>query len=276
MKKFFSLSFLALIFAAHAYAWDMGAYVENDRAAKGIKDSTFIWKDKQEQPEAVADSSMALTSEQLKQLTNDINYHARRGFYFSIGFSIGIASLSNTENDWHNKKTIHTFSGQSLPYNENRFGYYFANRISIYGAFGLGIGYGTFESSSNDKKETNADVMSMRSLLGLGAEIYPFQDKESNLYGLYLGLCVGGAVQKVQEHKKGNYLIDYTYYFNNPSIDSFSNTFARIEVGYDYWFNRRWKTGFVFSYAFGKYDSDDDDNLITTSHNFDFTIRIAR
>ena len=118
--------------------------------------------------------------------------------------------------------------------------------------------------------------MSMRSLLGLGAEIYPFQDKESNLYGLYLGLCVGGAVQKVQEHKKGNYLIDYTYYFNNPSIDSFSNTFARIEVGYDYWFNRRWKTGFVFSYAFGKYDSDDDDNLITTSHNFDFTIRIAR
>ena len=276
VKKFFALSFLALIFAAHAYAWDMGAYVENDRAAKGIKDSTFVWKDEQKQPEAGADSSMTLTSELLQQINNDVNYHAHRGFYFSTGFSFGHTSLSNTENERHNEKTIRTFDGRSLPYIETRAGHYFANTISVYGALGIGIGYGSFGSTSNGKEETNIEAVSMRGLIGLGTEIYPFQDKGSNLYGLYFGLCVGGSVQKVQERENNDHTIGYTYYFKKTDIDSFDNTFARIEVGYDYWFSERWKTGIAFSYTFGKYDSDDDDNLITTSHNFDFTIRIAR
>ena len=79
IKKVFALSFLALIFAAHAYAWDMGAYVENARAGEGISDSTFVWKEEQAQP-ATVDSSMAFDK-------NKTIEHIRKGFYFSAGYT---------------------------------------------------------------------------------------------------------------------------------------------------------------------------------------------
>lgn len=249
----------------------MGAYVENAHAGEGVKDTAFVWKDEQAQPEADEDSSMALAQEKKE------NYN-RRGFYFSAGLSIGYSSLSNTEgDDGYHGKSVQKFSGLSFPFFETRFGIYIAKIVSVYGAFGFGIGTGTYEVSSKRKDTPKIDASSMRALIGLGAEIYPFQDKEDALYGLHLGFCVGGAAESVQADTASvGRGVGYTYNTTNEDLDLFDNTFARIEIGYDFWLGKRWRIGTAISYAFGKYDTDEDNSLITESHNIGLGIRIAR
>lgn len=289
-KRLFAATLFAILFASHANAWDMGAYVENAHAGEGIKDTAFVWKDEQAQPEAAEDSSMALTQEKKekykeikqqkrndKEIAFQQNTDDRQGFFFSAGLSIGYSSLSNTEEDSHHGKSVQKFSGLSFPFFETRFGTYIANIASVYGAFGFGIGTGTYEVSSKRKDNPKIDASSMRALIGLGAEIYPFQDKEDALYGLHLGLCVGGAAERAQADTvsvgRG---VGYTYNTTNEDLDLFDNTFARIEIGYDFWLGKRWRIGTAISYAFGKYDTDEDNSLITESHNIALGIRIAR
>ena len=258
-KRLFATSLFIFLFASNASAWDMGAYVESAQAGEGKTDSTRVQKTSKKQPEA-ADSSMALT-----------NNHVYRGLYFSAEVAFGYTSLNYSVNTWRGK-SVQKFSGRSFPYAEIRFGHYFANIVSVYGALGIGIGTGKYEGPYPKRDEDKIDAVSFRGLLGLGAEVYPFQDKESALYGLYLGLCVGGAVERAQED---NERFGYTYRSADPDLEIFDNTFIRFEVGYSFWIDNRWRVGPAFSYSFGKYDSDDDDNVVTTTHNFNLAIKIA-
>lgn len=256
-KRLFATSLFIFLFASNASAWDMGAYVESAQAGERKIDSSTVQKIEQKQPEA-ADSSTALT-----------NNHIKRGLYFSVGLAFGYTSLKESQNDWRKNKIDYNFSGLSIPYAEVRLGHYFANIVSVYGALGIGIGTGDYEASSPKAK---IDAISMRGIIGLGAEFYPFQEKENALYGLYLGLCIGAAAERAQEDDDHG----YSYRSAEPDLEIFDNTFARIEIGYDFWFGKRWRVGTAFSYSFGKYDSDDDDNIVTTSHNFSLAIRVAR
>ena len=282
----FAATLLAFLFASYANAWDMGAYVENAHAGEGIKDTAFVWKDEQAKPEADEDSSMALTQEKKekykeikqqkrndKKIASQQNTDDRQGFFFSTGLSVGYSSLSNTEGgDRYYSKNVNKFSGLSIPFIETRFGIYIAKIVSVHIALGLGLESGNYEGTINNRDDkANVDAISLRGIAGLGAEFYPFQDKESALYGLYLGLCVGGASQRVQADEG-----DHTFRSEERDLDSFATTFARIEIGYDFRLGKRWRIGPAFSYTFGKYDTDDDDSLITKSHNISLGIRFAR
>ena len=278
-KRLFATSFLVFLLASTASAWDMGAYVENKQAGEGNIDSALVQKIEQKKSET-ADSSMALTEENNRQITaaqysehkTNLSNHVYRGLYFSAGIAFGYTSLNYSAND-RNGKSVQKFSGLSFPYAEVRLGRYFANIVSVYGALGIGIGTGKYEGPYPKRDEDKIDAVSFRGLLGLGAEVYPFQDKESALYGLYLGLCVGGAVERAQDD---NERFGYAYRSADPDLEIFDNTFIRFEVGYSFWIDNRWRVGPAFSYSFGKYDSDDDDNIVTTSHNFHLAIKIAR
>jgi opacity protein-like surface antigen len=259
-KSFFAVSLLVFLLASNVSAWDMSSYVETAQAAEEKNDSTHVQKTEQKQSDTT-DSSKVLTDN-----------HVYRGLYFSAGIAFGYTSLNLSQNDWRKNKIVYKFSGLSIPYAEARLGHYFANIVSIYGTVGIGIGTGEYEASSQKQDKAKIDAISMRGIIGLGAELYPFQEKESALYGLYLGLCIGAAVERVQEDDD----LGYAYRSAKTDLEIFDNTFARIEIGYDFWFGQRWRVGTAFSYSFGKYDSDDDDDIVTTSHNFSLAIRIAR
>ena len=250
----------------------MGAYVENAHAGEGVKDTAFVWKDEQAKPEAAEDSSMALTQEK-KEKYKEAKQKRRQGFFFSIGLSVGYTSSNNTEgDDGYHGKNVNKFSGLSIPFIETRFGIYIAKIVSVYVALGLGLESGNYEGTIHDRDyKARVDALSQRGIAGLGAEFYPFQDKESALYGLYLGLCVGGAGERVQADEG-----DHTFRSEERDLDGFTTTFARIEMGYDFRLGKRWRIGPAFSYTFGKYDTDDDDSLITKSHNISLGIRFAR
>ena len=285
-RRLFAATLLAFLFASYANAWDMGAYVENAHAGEGVKDTAFVWKDEQAQPEAAEDSSMALTQEKKekykeikqqkrndKKIASQQNTDDRQGFFFSAGLSVSYTSSNNTEgDDGYHGKNVNKFSGLSIPFIETRFGIYIAKIVSVYVALGLGLESGNYEGTIHDRVyKARVDAISLRGIAGLGAEFYPFQDKESTLYGLYLGLCVGGASERVQADEG-----DHTFRSEERDLDGFATTFARIEIGYDFRLGKRWRIGPAFSYTFGKYDTDDDDSLITKSHNISLGIRFAR
>ena len=274
-KRLFAATLFAILFASHANAWDMGAYIENVQAGEGKTDSAFTWKNEQAQPE-VNNSNTEVAQEKKeehKEIETKQKADDRRGFYFSAGLSVGYTSSNNTEgDDGYHGKSVQKFSGQSFPFFETRFGIYIAKIVSVYVALGLGLESGNYEGSIYDRDDkAKVDAISQRGIAGLGAEFYPFQDKESALYGLYLGLCVGGAGERVQADEG-----DHTFRSEDRDLDGFATTFARIEIGYDFWLGKRWRIGPAFSYTFGKYDTDDDDSLITKSHNISLGIRFAR
>lgn len=286
-KNYIVASLLAFLLTSHANAWDMSDYVESNRAGDGITDSIPVVNNNPTQQVSI-DSSMAFSkakrAEYKKQKRIDNLYHTRSGFYFSTELSIGYTSLRTSEDYQYDGKIVSKFSGLAFPYFEARLGYHFTNAVTTYGAIGIGLGIGTFESTSREFKrkfddKAKIDAVGIRGILGLGAEFYPFQNKESALNGLFFGLCFGVAAENVQEDKDDDeaqgYSYGYSYHSSNESLEHFDNVFARAEVGYDFWISSRWRIGAAFSYTFGKYDSDDEDNIVSTSHNFSLAFRIA-
>ncbi len=265
IKKVFALSFLALIFAAHAYAWDMGAYVENAQAGEGISDSTFVWKEEQAQP-ATVDSSMAFDK-------NKTIEHIRKGFYFSAGYTFGHVTLNDhyEDDDWDPDQT---YNGWLVCYFDVRLGAHIANIISIYGTLGIGVGTGDYEHEyKGDPIED--DVTSIKGVAGVGFVLNPFRNEESPLYGLFFGLCGGVQAEGVEYNYKGATEIGIIYH-TDPNIaehDNFHNFFGRIEAGYEWWISKRWRLGTAFNYTFGGYDDGSWESI--TSHTFGLTIRLA-
>lgn len=149
-----------------------------------------------------------------------------------------------------------------FPYEETRLGGSISNIVSIYGLLGVGAGYGTFEYDSDD---LSIDATSIRFAFGLGLDFYPIQDKESPIYGLFVGFSSG-------------LLLDATFFKSKSSNDdSFINIFYRLEVGRDWWFSKRWCLGVAFNYTFGTMDlsadSEESDNY--RNHTFGLSVRIA-
>ena len=279
-KKLFETSLLTILLASYANAWDMGSYVENGQTGEGKTDSVFVQQSEQKIPEAAAvDSSMGFNAKKAKQIKAEIKanlkarlqtdefYHVRRGFYFSTNLSLNYTTSEDFVTDWDDKVALKC-SGISL-YNEFRLGGHITNLVSVYGALGIGLGKADYEDpNARDSDERKMDAVILKGLLGVGAEIHPFQDKENALYGLYFGLGVGYDIIKVQDYDDG---LIYTSQKND--LHDFSSVFIRPEIGYDWWFNPRWRFGVAFNYSYGKIDDDWETN---TNHSFNFTIRIAR
>jgi opacity protein-like surface antigen len=281
--KIFVAALLAFHLTSHANAWNMDEDVETEQTKNEVTASTPSINNTTTEQGSI-DSSMAFSkakrAEYKKQKRIDNLYHTRSGFYFSSELSIGYTSLRTSEDYYqHDEKDVSKFSGLAFPYFEVRLGYHFTNAITTYGAIGIGLGAGDFESTSREFKrkfddKAKIDAAGIRGLLGFGAEFYPFQDKESALNGMFFGLCVGLAAENVQENNYDGF--GFSYDSKNKKLEHFDNVFARAEVGYDFWISSRWRMGAAFSYTFGKYDSDDEDNIVTTSHNFSLAFRIAR
>lgn len=214
----------------------------------------------------------------------DYYYHAHDGIYFSTGFTFAYESLSKhyENNGWSTTDVQdNSFKGWIPPLIEARLGAYYLNVAGIYGTFAIGLGTGDIESSGPDRDDEEgwkekASATTMRMIFGLGSDFYPFQDKESLLYGLFFGLCGGFAFEAAE--------ITTEYHFQN-SDETFHNIFGRIEAGYDWWFCTRWRVGASFNYTFGgfmhtespnyDYSGSRKEEQTTTSHTFGLTLRIA-
>lgn len=199
--------------------------------------------------------------------TDTSKVHAHRGFYFSADLALSYATSEDVVP--HRGDKVALKCNGWLPYSEVRVGGYIANMVSVYGAFGLGLGKADYENpSAHDSDKRKMDAVIMKALLGVGAEFYPFQNKESALYGLYFGLSVGYEMVKTQDYNDG-----LTYYSAKDDLNNFHSVFIRPEIGYDWWFSPRWRFGVAFNYSYGKIDDDWETN---TNHSFNFAIRIAR
>lgn len=227
---------------------------------------------------------------------NDYYYHSRTGFYFTTGLTFGHTSL-------HHSRVYEEYSGESqddkdytgwhTPYTEVRIGGYYEDLASIYGAIGIGWGSGDYKYTHNyrsSRKDSDpiessskASASDFNILLGLGAEFYPVRNKESVLYGLFLGFGGGYTIEGVtyeEEHDD-----DYRYK-KNTGTQGYHRFFARAEAGYDWWFSKRWRLGASFNYTFGINSDDHDeksqymssykDEESISSHTFGLTLRIAR
>ena len=187
---------------------------------------------------------------------NDEYYHAHKGFYFSVNTGIVLANLSQKTTSFPDKnveKEKENYSGY-LGYDEFRLGGSIANVASIYGALGWGYGSGRYEDEiertgtqlhREGSFEEDGDD-DFRFLLGIGGEFYPFQDKESPFYGLFLGICPGLIIDIVT-------ITDHYYnsIYDNTITVSFANIFCRFEIGKEFWISRRWSLGFALNYTIG-------------------------
>ncbi|WP_297946566.1 hypothetical protein [uncultured Fibrobacter sp.] len=214
----------------------------------------------------------------------DYYYHAHDGIYFATVFTFAYESLSKhyERENWGDEGTDDiSFKGWIPPLIEARLGAYYLNVAGIYGTFAFGLGTGDIEDTYRNKEDDyerteEASATTMRMLLGLGADFYPLQDKESLLYGLFFGLCGGFAFEAAE--------ITSEYHFQN-SDETFHNFFGRVEAGYDWWFCTRWRVGASFNYTFGgfmhtespnnDYSGSRKEEQTTTSHTFGLAIRIA-
>ena len=221
----------------------------------------------------------------------DYYYHAHTGIYFSTSFTFGYTTKRKNKKylDYDEKQSSDaTFKGWFVPYHEVRLGSYYNEVVAFYGALGIGLGTGDYEQSeSNYDKTYKKDATNLRLLVGIGAEIYPFQDKESPLYGLFFGLLGGAAFEGAEYDSKIKE--SGLHYYGNSKIaesETCSNCFGRVEAGYDWWFCTRWRFGTSFSYTFGGYSHEEDKNPrsyhnnhekkeVTKNHTFALTIRIA-
>lgn len=225
--------------------------------------------------------------------------HTHRGFYFSNTITFGYLYLRHfrSEYDSYDRETEenhYKFKGFMTPYYEMRLGASIANRVSIFGGFGCGIGTGNLEhiktktsSSENTYIPSKVDATNVRLVFVFGGEFYPIQDKENPAYGLFVGLTGGIAIDgamydKVEYHTSyysGNYTETYS------TTEGFINPFIRFEVGKDWWISRRWSVGVAFNYTLGGMSDDDDKDRYYYSyydekesfalHSFGLTLRLT-
>ena len=210
-----------------------------------------------------------------KQTIDKTDFHARSGLYFSTGLTFGYEFLNNRAiedyDEYHSTQKF-LFDAWLIPFIEVRLGGYISNSVSFYGSFGIGFEKGVFEDSLHTDTggwDKTTSATSMRMHFGLGAEFYPFKNKENPLSGLFFGLCNGLALEYV------TFPPDFLY-----SSSTFDNIFTRIETGYEWWFSTHWRIGVTINYTFGGFiETDpgfyDDATLITKSHTFGLTIRLT-
>lgn len=209
--------------------------------------------------------------------------HTRRGFYFANSLTFGYLYLrySDADANYNGEYDIEDakYKGFMMPYYEMRLGASIANWFSIYGGFGVGYGTGTLEyledrpSSYNDSHEYfKIDAKNLRIAFLCGGELYPIHDKESSMYGFFVGIGFGfsidGAFYEETEYRTSSYYGNYTETYE--SSKTFVNTFVRFEVGKDWWFSRRWSFGVAANYTLGGLDDSSTSNNGTYYSEYDY------
>ena len=240
-------------------------------------------------------NTYSTNSNQVNTVKKDPYYQAHRGFYFSTNLTFGYTYHRKSQNKiegYSFSKDEYKYTGFMTPYEEIRLGGSIANVASIYGVLGTGVGPGTlktnfydenyrsYDYNDNDPQIRNKeyDATDIKFLFGLGTEIYPIQDIESPMYGLFLGLAYGISADIVLYDK-----FDYYDREEYDEAEGFVNMFFRFEVGKDFWFSRRWSFGVAFNYTMGWFSLDDNDGYYSsyrdketyTSHTFGVSIRIT-
>ncbi|WP_295682333.1 hypothetical protein [uncultured Fibrobacter sp.] len=219
--------------------------------------------------------------------SSDPYYHAHRGFYFNKALGFIYTSTTKATTDIYEKYTYeetNNFSGL-ITHNEIRLGISIANLVSIYATGGFSYGTGSYEDEQKNTgekfnefsfEEAESHNEDYRFIYGLGVEFYPIQDMDNSLYGLFLGLSAGVAIDNI-------YHTDHSFdYIDKDEIDcaDIGNFFFRFEVGKDWWFSRRWSFGVTLNYAIGFMDENDSyanfsEEISQSSHTVGLAVRIT-
>lgn len=183
--------------------------------------------------------------------------HEHKGLYFSANPGLAYTNEGrdvkyDDGDDIESKK----FSG-ILPFVELRIGRSFVNMASFYGALGLGLGDGTFKGEEITNENGNEiskvtvkddDDGSFRFSLGGGVEIYPIQNKESPMYGIFVGANAGFVIDLINVTAYDSRQV----YKDSSMIIDIINLFGKFDIGKEWWFTNRWSLGFALNYTFGR------------------------
>jgi len=218
-------------------------------------------------------------------------YHAHRGFYFSTNLTFGYTYVRYNDRDVYSYERVkideYKYTGFMTPYEEVRIGGSIANVVSLYGTIGLGLGTGTLKTRFIDvagdyydevsERNREYDATNIKFTFGGGLEVYPIQDLENPMYGLFLGIAGGMVID-------GAFYDKYDYYDHDEYSEGqgFFNLYCKFEVGKDFWFSRRWSFGFAFNYTLGSFSVDNSqyyndykDKESFATHTFGLSIRIT-
>lgn len=218
----------------------------------------------------VGNASATFVTELETDVSKNPHYHTHNGFFFSFGLTYAYSYVRYSYSDAESSENQY-FKGALIPYAEARFGWYSAKMMSTYLMIGVGYGTGDFEydNENYNKKERSesalVDINDFRFLSGIGTDFYLVRDKESLLYGVFLGVSLGYVFDKV-----------YTEDFGDKEYNSF---FVRFEAGKDWWLSDYWSVGVALNYTLGSFPDDfsssRDEHRSYGCHTFGITVRVA-
>ena len=212
-----------------------------------------------------------------------------RGFYSNFSFGFAYNWYKNSVEDidkdgWWKEHDIDYFEyyGFTYPLTEFKFGVALGNLAAFHLVFNVGFFAGTMDYSyykrsghyciegevdcvdgDYTEKDTRlepsaSDAYSFRTYIGFGTTIYPIQDKNSPLNGLFIGGSFGYTlfitlINSCEEDASGNGGIGF-----------------QLEIGKDWWINDNMSIGVGFGFAhngltFETVDSHRSDNVLSLS-----------
>ena len=190
---------------------------------------------------------------------NDSREH--RGFYNSASFGFAYNFFDNSEEKFYNENNkkireieYYEFNGFSFSLAEFKFGYAFGNLIAIHTVFNFGFFMGPLDfyerdytvicnenaaciDTREDEKEedpSSSDGFDFRTYFGFGATLYPIQNKNSPLNGLFVGGSMG-----------------YTLFVGYGSGENTGNGGIgfQLELGKEWWMNNHFSMGLGLGFA---------------------------
>ncbi|MCI6437940.1 hypothetical protein [Fibrobacter sp.] len=234
-------------------------------------------------------SLVALVSAQTAPKLSSPAPMEHRGFYNSVSFGAAYNWYENSKNEkdeYYSGRTnvvnreINTFeySGGTFPMIEFKFGVALANLLAFHTVFNMGFFSGTIEEGFSEYRkecgenkicieeelekkrvrDKSSDAYSFRSYIGFGTTIYPIQDKQSIMNGLFVGGSVGYTL--------------FATMINDGLENASANAGAafQVELGKDWWVNDHLSIGVGLGYArsglvWNTVKSYDTDNVISLS-----------
>lgn len=209
-----------------------------------------------------------------------------RGFYNSTSIGFAYNWFNNSLNDLHKYGNefdrdidFFEYNGFSFSLIEFKFGYALGNIVALHTVFNMGFFWGSMDyyneeyrfvcndedvcletrDEKNIKDPTSGTGYNFRMYLGFGSTFYPIQDKNSPLYGLFVGSSFG-----------------YTLFVAiSPGIGGPDNTGNggigfQVEVGKEWWMNDHFSIGVGLGFAhdglvWKTADSHKSDNILSLS-----------
>ena len=203
-----------------------------------------------------------------------------RGFYNSASFGFALNWFNNSLEDFDDDKDrnveFYEYYGTTFMLGEFKFGYALGNLVALHTVFNFAFYIGTVDyyeehyrlictkenvcietpnmERDDDDDPTAGDAYNFRTYLGFGATFYPFRDKNSPLYGAFIGGSVGSILFVNAGHREnGNGGVGF-----------------ELELGKEWWLNDHLSIGFGLGFAhFGlvwaTVDSHRTDNVLSLS-----------